>query len=295
LLALALASATAAPALAQPGDWGVTRDPFDKTVVARYKGILAKNPHDASALAKLLEMYRRYKTVDLLKEEYQKTLDKDASNWPALVVMGRLHRTIGDDQRARDLLVKAVGVKDSDAQTWILIGEIDKAGGKNKEARAAYDKALSHASAKEMKKKALRALADLALATGDNDAANTYFKSFLELDPTRRFALIRSMTMTRVVDLGSARPIIEVDTNQHRLMYSALVTGERPTLVGIDHKGQVFALADGAARPLLELVMRLLQLHLRLPGGGQIAGDPRKPQTAISQADEVHDAAAVQA
>src|SRR5205085_1310285 len=31
---------------------------------------------------------------------------------------------------------------------------------------------------------ALRALADLALATGDNDAANTYFKQFLELDPT---------------------------------------------------------------------------------------------------------------
>ena len=66
------------PALAQPGDWGVTRDPFDKTVVARYKAILAKNPHDATALARLLEMYRRYKTVDLLKDEYQKTLDKDA-------------------------------------------------------------------------------------------------------------------------------------------------------------------------------------------------------------------------
>ena len=34
-----------------------------------------------------------------------------------------------------------------------------------------------------MKKKALRALADLALATGDNDGANAYFKQFLELDP----------------------------------------------------------------------------------------------------------------
>src|SRR5829696_4351822 len=108
LLALALASAAVAPAAAQPagGDWGVKRDPFDKTVVARYKAILAKNPHDASALAKLLEMYRRYKTVDLLKDEYQKTLDKDANNWAALVVVGRLHRAIGDDQRARELLTK---------------------------------------------------------------------------------------------------------------------------------------------------------------------------------------------
>jgi tetratricopeptide (TPR) repeat protein len=183
LAALALASASAAPAVAQPGDWGVTRDPFDKTVVARYKGILAKNPHDASALAKLLEMYRRYKTVDLLKDEYQKALDKDGSNWAALVVMGRLHRTIGDDQRAREFLSRAVGAKDSDAQSWLLIGELDRGAGKNKEARAAYDKALAHASAKDMKKKALRSLADLALATGDNEAADKYFKQFLDLDP----------------------------------------------------------------------------------------------------------------
>ena len=35
-----------------------------------------------------------------------------------------------------------------------------------------------------MKKKALRSLADLALATGDNDGANAYFKQFLDLDPT---------------------------------------------------------------------------------------------------------------
>ena len=80
-LALGLATASAPPVLAQgSGDWNVTRDPFDKTVVARYKGILAKNPHDGLALAKLLEMYRRYKTVDLLKDEYQKILDKDATN-----------------------------------------------------------------------------------------------------------------------------------------------------------------------------------------------------------------------
>src|SRR5687767_10626847 len=133
LLCSALAAAPLTSAVhAQPGDWGVKRDPFDKTVVARYKGILARNPHDGSALAKLLEMYRRYKTVDLLKEEYQKVLDKDGSNWAALVVMGRLHRTIGDDVRARDFLTKAVGAKDADPLSWILIGEIDRAGGKNK-------------------------------------------------------------------------------------------------------------------------------------------------------------------
>src|SRR5512138_1677979 len=105
VLAIALAAASAPlPALAQGGDWSVTRDPFDKTVVARYKAILAKNPHDAQALAKLLEMYRRYRTVDQLKDEYQKALDKNANDWAALVVMGRLNHTIGDDQRAAELL-----------------------------------------------------------------------------------------------------------------------------------------------------------------------------------------------
>jgi cellulose synthase operon protein C len=171
-------------ASAQPADWGATRDQFDKNVIARYKGILAKNPHDGSALAKLLEMYRRYRTVDLLKEEYQKELDKKADDWAPLVVLGRLMHTTGDDQRANDLWTKAVATKDDDAETWIDIGELDKTAGKNKEARAAYDKALAHASQKDMKKKSLRALADLALATGDNDGANAYFKQFLDLDPT---------------------------------------------------------------------------------------------------------------
>ncbi len=184
VLALAPTGAAIRHADAQPADWGVKRDPFDKTVVARYKAILAKNPHDASALAKLLEMYRRYKTVDLLKEEYQKVLDKDAANWSALVVIGRVHKTIGDEQRARELLRKAVGTKDADPQSWQLIGELERGAGNNKDARAAYDKALAHATTKDMKKRALRALADLALATNDIDAANTYFKQFLELDPT---------------------------------------------------------------------------------------------------------------
>src|SRR4051812_23744410 len=112
LLACALATAAPLVAVAQPGDWGVTRDPFDKNVIARYKAILAKNPHDGSALAKLLEMYRRYRTVDLLKSEYEKQLDKKADDWSALVVLGRLMHTTGDDQRARELWAKAVAAKD---------------------------------------------------------------------------------------------------------------------------------------------------------------------------------------
>ena len=118
----AVCATVPAVSYAQPADWGVTRDPFDKNVIARYKAILAKSPHDASALAKLLEMYRRYRTVDLLKDEYQKQLDKKPDDWASLVVLGRLMHTTGDDQRARDLWAKAIAVKDDDAESWIGIG-----------------------------------------------------------------------------------------------------------------------------------------------------------------------------
>jgi tetratricopeptide (TPR) repeat protein len=168
--------------LAQSGDWNAQRNPFDPQVIARYKAILARDPHDASALAKLLEMYRRYSTVDQLKGEYQKVVDAKGE-WAPLVVLGRLDHQTGDDARALELWTRAVGVKDDDAETWRDIGDLDRAAGHPKDARAAFEKALAHAGTKDAKKKALRALADLALATGDNDGANEYFRQFLALDP----------------------------------------------------------------------------------------------------------------
>src|SRR6185295_2083180 len=118
------------------------RDPFNATDIARYKAILRTSPHDAAALAKLLEMYRRYRTIDLLKDEYQKQLDKSPDDVPSLIVMGRLQHTTGDDARALELFQRAVARHDDDAPTWLLVGELEKAASKAREARAAYDKAL---------------------------------------------------------------------------------------------------------------------------------------------------------
>jgi tetratricopeptide (TPR) repeat protein len=94
-----------------------------------------------------------------------------------------LQHATGDDARALELWTRAVGAKDDDAETWKEIGELERAAGHVKEAWAAFDKTLAHAGGKDMKKKALRALADLALATNDIDAANACFKQFLDLDP----------------------------------------------------------------------------------------------------------------
>jgi cellulose synthase operon protein C len=188
-LALALTGASLAtpprPAAAAPADdWEVHRDPFDKSVVARYKAILAKQPHDAGALAKLLELYRRYRTVELLKTEVQALLDKNADDWAALVVLAKIHRATGDEASAVEALQRATKVRPDDAAGWLLLGELHKAFAKPAEARAAYDNALAHGRDKATQSRALRALADLALASNDLEAANRYFRQFLEIDPT---------------------------------------------------------------------------------------------------------------
>jgi tetratricopeptide (TPR) repeat protein/HEAT repeat protein len=183
---LALAPLAAAKP-ARGDDWEVKKNPFDKKVVAQWKGYLARDPHDANALANLLKLYRSYSTVAQLQEEYQKQVDKNADDWAATVVLGKLYHQTGDDQRALDLFEKAVAKKATDAQSWLLIGELLKNANKPKEARAAYEKALANAgSGKDAfgtKKKALRALADIALATSDYEGADKYFKQFLDLDP----------------------------------------------------------------------------------------------------------------
>jgi cellulose synthase operon protein C len=171
-----------APAAAQPNDdWNVTRDPFDKSVIARYKAILAKNPHDAGALAKLLEMYRRYRTIDVLRAEYQKIVDNDG-NGAGLVVLGRIDKSNGDSAKALESWRKAATTRDDDGELWALIGDVKKTTDAS-EARTAFDKALSLAKNNVLKKRALRALADLALGANDVDGANRYFKTFLELEP----------------------------------------------------------------------------------------------------------------
>lgn len=187
-LAHALLLSTTAALLASPAvqaqsadDWAVTRDPFDKSVIARYKAILSKNPHDAGALAKLLEMYRRYRTVDLLRSEYQKVADGNGSA-SALVVLARIDKSTGDTARALELLRKASANLKDDAELWALIGDLAKPSDASG-ARTAYDQALTLSKAPALKKRALRALADLALAANDVDAANNYFKAYLELEP----------------------------------------------------------------------------------------------------------------
>lgn len=162
-------------------DWEVKRDPFDKQVIAKYKGFLARNPHDASALAKLLELYKRYRTLDLLRSEYQK-LSQTQTDGAALIVLARIDKASGDTARASSTAQQAAKLRARDPETWLLVGELAKASNAA-EAQAAFATALSLTTERTVQKRALRALADLALAANDGEAANRHFQAFLQLEP----------------------------------------------------------------------------------------------------------------
>ncbi len=168
---------------AQPDDWGAgPRDPFDKSVVAKYKGILARNPHDADALAKLLSLYRRYRTLDLLKTEYEAQLKAKAGDGPTLIMLGRIAHAAGDDGAALTYYETAATGRTDDGPLAIELGDLYKRATRLADARTAYDRGLLHSKDKAPKMKALRALADLALGANDIDGAKKYFEQYIGLD-----------------------------------------------------------------------------------------------------------------
>src|SRR5438093_11509376 len=70
-------------------DWGPRRDPFDPRVVQRYMASLAKDPHDEGALRQLVALYKGYRTVAKLQDEYRAQLGT-TEDWAPLVVLARL-------------------------------------------------------------------------------------------------------------------------------------------------------------------------------------------------------------
>ena len=182
-LLLTAALVPAAAAHAQPGDdWSVTRDPFDKGVVARLKGLLARNPNDADALAKLLGLYRRYRTIELLRTEYDAQLAKKADDWATLVVIGRLALAAGDSATALTRLQAAHALK-AEPTVAVELGALYRGAGQPYQAKDAFTRASAADAPRAVRMKALRALADLALAAKDVDGARKTFEALVALDP----------------------------------------------------------------------------------------------------------------
>src|SRR5262245_5513990 len=117
-LAVALIVATCATARAQ--DWGPNRDPFDATVVRRFKAILARDPHDESALRQLVAMYQHYRTVAKLEAEYREQLGT-GEDWATLVVLARLPRAARGESAA--LWKRVVAANPNDGRGWLATGD----------------------------------------------------------------------------------------------------------------------------------------------------------------------------
>ena len=103
-----------------------------------------------------------------------------------------MHAT-GDDARALELWQQAVAVKDDDPDDWLSIGELAEGRPARTPTRAPRTTRRSRTRRdQDMKKKALRALADLALATGDNDAAERLLQAVPRPRSEQRAAVDRA-------------------------------------------------------------------------------------------------------
>lgn len=157
--------------VAHADDWGPKRDPFDRGVIAKYQAILLQNPYDP-ALAKLAAMYKRFRTLDDLIDEYESQPDNGA----ALVVLGRLLEDT--KQPALAAYERAWALRPDDRKLAIKIASIERTLHPDK-ARAAYERALDG----DTRKEANQGLLVLARARRDRAAIQTHSKALAELDP----------------------------------------------------------------------------------------------------------------
>ncbi len=151
-LAAALAIATVGSARAD--DWTVKRDPFDATVAARYKAILARDPYDAGALAALKRMYGKHRSLAKLEAEL-------GDEWADRVVRARLHPDTTHWQ--------AVIEKREDARALFELG--------------LYERAFAATSDVGIQRSSLERLMDDAAKQRDNDRLDALFNRLVAITP----------------------------------------------------------------------------------------------------------------
>src|SRR5450432_1012017 len=174
-LAAALWALLCSRAMAEPGDWTPRRDAFDPKVVARYEQVLAADPFDDHALAKLDQLYTGRHTIAELEGDLG---DRTAG---ALVVRAQLRARHKDPTAALALFTRAAELAPPfEARCWLAIAELSRTD--SAAARTAYERVLATAPPPAIARAALRPLADLA-ALAQDSVADTYFVQLLALSP----------------------------------------------------------------------------------------------------------------
>lgn len=187
LLWAALTASLLAPAAAR-ADWQVKRSPFDPEVVARYQRLLERDPHDRLVLAKLIELYRRHRSLDALEQEYAGRANR-SSGGSELVVLGHLLRARGRLNEAARRYQQALEVRAGDGRLEESLAELDIKLGLAAQARELYQAAIEHAG-KPARKRLLRELANLLLTPSSGlgpveaaRAAAAALEQLLAIDP----------------------------------------------------------------------------------------------------------------
>lgn len=172
---LVLVAVLAIAGAAHADDWGPKRDPFDRNVVARYQAILAKDPYDP-ALAQLVSLFQRFRTVEALIEELDAKGDGGS-----LVIAGRLLEDAKDNRAALASYQRAWVLRPDDPKLALRIAWLERTS-EPERAREAYERALASPD-KPVQREAIRGLLDLAHARRDRVAVIFHAKALANLDP----------------------------------------------------------------------------------------------------------------
>jgi tetratricopeptide (TPR) repeat protein len=266
-VALALAACVAAPlgsAHAQPADWGATRNPFDATVVARYRAILAKDPWDADALNQVALMYKRYRTREELEKLYAA-----ASDWATAVVYARLAPT--EPERWK----KVLALKPDDPRALVELANIELGAGDTNNAFGHFQKAAQLATDAPTKKKALTWTAKLAEDFQNVTKIEWAYAELIALEPKEsKHWIDRGLAMEKLSRYPEA---IEAFTKAETLR----ATDPQGKLEVIVLRAQALQ-ANGDLPGALDQYNRVLQLS---PKGYYLADEVIESLVELHQAD----------
>ena len=195
---LIFAALLVAPALSRADDWSVKRSDFDPRVVARFKGMLARNATDGYALSRLTKLYSKHRSLKALIREYNRLAKASPKNAGPRYILGRLNAKVS---RWADAAVHFRAAADMLPRSdWPLAGlasALEKQG-KTKEAITAYLKASRLTRSTARKKRYLGALVQLCSTAGDHKAVAEHLRSLILLAPRdRRHQLELSRTLAR--------------------------------------------------------------------------------------------------
>ncbi len=171
-------------------DWQVRRSAFDPRVVSRYKALLNRRPNDGYALARLISLYKKHRTIGRLIQEYKTLAEAKPRAFAYQVILGSLYRKTRRTDMAVKHYERAAELKPSSPSVPAALGALYRKLGRTEAAASAFKKALTLSTSTRQKKRHLRSLATLALAARDLQAAKDYFQQLIQLQPKNVFLRI---------------------------------------------------------------------------------------------------------